>query len=52
LHYSEYTLQYSSGTGITNTGWTVYPGPFGTNSTVISTTNEISGKETFFRLFN
>jgi hypothetical protein len=51
VQYSEYTLQYSSGTGITNTGWTAYPGPFGTNNLVISTTNVISGKETFFRLF-
>jgi hypothetical protein len=49
MQYSVYTLQYSS--GITNnTGWSAYPGPFATNSSVISITNAISAKSTWFRL--
>jgi hypothetical protein len=49
MEYSNYTLQYSS--GLVTNAWSAFPGPFGTNSATISTTNAISAKETFFRLF-
>jgi hypothetical protein len=51
VQYSSSILQ-SSPVLTPNASWSTYPGPFGTNATVIMATNGISGKARFFRLSN
>jgi hypothetical protein len=46
--YSSYALQYAS--VLSTKGWSNYPGPFVTNGSVITVSNEINVNERFFRL--